>query len=48
MDLEADGLRDAVERVLRRARERSVALTDAVDDDDLVRQHSKLMSPLVW
>ncbi|GAB3884120.1 hypothetical protein GCM10029964_044640 [Kibdelosporangium lantanae] len=23
-------------------------LTDAVDDDDLVRQHSKLMSPLVW
>jgi len=48
LDLEADGLRDAVERVLRRARERSVALTDAVDDDDLVRQHSKLMSPLVW
>ena len=23
-------------------------LTDAVDDDDLVRQHSPLMSPLVW
>lgn len=48
LDLESDRLRDAVERVLRRARERSVALTDAVDDDDLVRQHSKLMSPLVW
>jgi len=48
LDVEADRLRDSVERVLRRARERSVALTDAVDDDDLVRQHSKLMSPLVW
>jgi iron(II)-dependent oxidoreductase len=33
---------------LRRARARSIVLTDAVDDDDLVRQHSKLMSPLVW
>ncbi|HEY0804441.1 MAG TPA: ergothioneine biosynthesis protein EgtB [Pseudonocardiaceae bacterium] len=48
VDLEPERLRDAVERVLRRARDRSVALTDAVDDDDLVRQHSKLMSPLVW
>jgi iron(II)-dependent oxidoreductase len=33
---------------MQRARERSVALTDAVDDEDLVRQHSPLMSPLVW
>ncbi len=33
---------------LMRARDRSTALTDAVDDDDLVRQHSPLMSPLVW
>ena len=41
-------LRDAVEATLRRARDRSTVLTDAVDDDDLVRQHSKLMSPLVW
>jgi iron(II)-dependent oxidoreductase len=41
-------LRDSVEQALRRARHRSVLLTDAVDDDDLVRQHSKLMSPLVW
>jgi iron(II)-dependent oxidoreductase len=48
VDLESERLRDAVARVLRRARDRSVALTDAVDDDDLVRQHSKLMSPLVW
>jgi iron(II)-dependent oxidoreductase len=41
-------LRDGVEQALRRARQRSVLLTDAVDDDDLVKQHSKLMSPLVW
>lgn len=41
-------LRDAVEATLRRARDRSTVLTEAVDDDDLVRQHSKLMSPLVW
>jgi iron(II)-dependent oxidoreductase len=34
--------------VLTRARDRSQLLTDAVDDDDLVRQHSPLMSPLVW
>ena len=31
-----------------RARARTPLLTDAVDDDDLVRQHSPLMSPLVW
>lgn len=33
---------------LQRCRYRSLALTDAVDDDDLTRQHSPLMSPLVW
>jgi iron(II)-dependent oxidoreductase len=33
---------------LERARARSTVLTDAVDDDELVRQHSPLMSPLVW
>jgi iron(II)-dependent oxidoreductase len=43
-----EALRERVAAALRRARDRSVALTDAVDDDDLVRQHSKLMSPLVW
>jgi iron(II)-dependent oxidoreductase len=48
VEVAAEKLRDTVERALRRARERSIALTDAVDDDDLVRQHSKLMSPLVW
>jgi iron(II)-dependent oxidoreductase len=43
-----EALRTHVAEQLRRARDRSVALTDAVDDADLVRQHSKLMSPLVW
>ncbi|MBA2559884.1 MAG: DinB family protein, partial [Propionibacteriales bacterium] len=41
-------LRSSVAEALTRARERSSLLTDAVDDDDLVRQHSPLMSPLVW
>nr|WP_296073390.1 ergothioneine biosynthesis protein EgtB [uncultured Actinoplanes sp.] len=41
-------LRDQVTRELTRARDRTVALTEAVDDGDLVRQHSPLMSPLVW
>lgn len=43
-----EALREHVATQLSRARDRSVELTDAVDDDDLVRQHSKLMSPLVW
>ena len=30
------------------ARERTTLLTSAVDDADLVKQHSPLMSPLVW
>ncbi|BCJ41450.1 hercynine oxygenase [Actinoplanes ianthinogenes] len=33
---------------LERTRARTALLTDAVDDDDLVQQHSPLMSPLVW
>jgi iron(II)-dependent oxidoreductase len=33
---------------LDRCRDRSAALTEVVDDGDLVRQHSPLMSPLVW
>ena len=33
---------------LDRSPGRTTVLTDAVDDDDLVRQHSPLMSPLVW
>ncbi|WP_425273036.1 ergothioneine biosynthesis protein EgtB [Saccharomonospora piscinae] len=43
-----EDLRAHTAEVLHRARARSTALTEAVDDDDLVRQHSKLMSPLVW
>ncbi|HEY5880765.1 MAG TPA: ergothioneine biosynthesis protein EgtB [Nakamurella sp.] len=33
---------------LTRARRRTALLTESVDDVDLVRQHSRLMSPLVW
>ena len=33
---------------LDRARARTQLLTEALDDDELVRQHSRLMSPLVW
>ncbi|MCS7483182.1 ergothioneine biosynthesis protein EgtB [Umezawaea endophytica] len=47
-DLGTDRLREHVAVQLERSRARSVALTDAVDEHDLVRQHSKLMSPLVW
>ena len=47
-DLGAEQLRTRTAEHLLRARERTIALTDAVDDDDLVRQHSRLMSPLVW
>ncbi|HET9143657.1 MAG TPA: ergothioneine biosynthesis protein EgtB [Actinophytocola sp.] len=43
-----EAMRDKVAAQLRRARDRSTTLTEAVDEDDLVRQHSKLMSPLVW
>lgn len=45
---DAEKLRTHAADQLIRARARSVALTEAVDDDDLVKQHSPLMSPLVW
>jgi gamma-glutamyl hercynylcysteine S-oxide synthase len=47
-ELDQERLRDHLAAELLRTRERSRRLTDAVDDDDLVRQHSRLMSPLVW
>ncbi|WP_240686930.1 ergothioneine biosynthesis protein EgtB [Amycolatopsis suaedae] len=47
-DLSPEQLKAHVAGALTRARDRSVVLTDAVDDDDLTKQHSKLMSPLVW
>ena len=43
-----EGLRDHVAAELSRARARTEQLTTAVDDGDLVRQHSPIMSPLVW
>jgi iron(II)-dependent oxidoreductase len=47
-ELSPEQWRSRVAEVLIRARDRSQLLTDAVDDEDLVRQHSPLMSPLVW
>src|SRR5690606_5348374 len=44
---EPGALKEAIVAELAAARERSLAYTDA-DDDLLVRQHSPLMSPLVW
>jgi gamma-glutamyl hercynylcysteine S-oxide synthase len=43
-----ESLRSYIADELARTRLRTKALTDAVDSDDLVRQHSPLMSPLVW
>ena len=43
-----DALRERIAADLDRARARTAVLTDAVDDADLVAQHSRLMSPLVW
>jgi iron(II)-dependent oxidoreductase len=47
-ELSITALRDYLAAELVRTRARSTALTDAVDDGDLIRQHSELMSPLVW
>ncbi|MBD8506775.1 ergothioneine biosynthesis protein EgtB [Hoyosella sp. G463] len=41
-------VRERIATTLERARARSTLLTDAVDEGDLVAQHSPLMSPLVW
>src|SRR6202050_3792017 len=41
-------LRDEIAGLLIAARARTSGLTDCVDEPDLVRQHSPLMSPLVW
>ena len=43
-----DELREVIAGNLLTARERTRLLTESVDDTDLVRQHSPLMSPLVW
>ena len=44
----AEALRETIARELIGARQRTALLTDSVDEADLVRQHSPLMSPLVW
>jgi len=41
-------LRDLIAAELLAARDRTTLLTTAVDEADLIRQHSPLMSPLVW
>ncbi|MFC3960525.1 ergothioneine biosynthesis protein EgtB [Nocardia jiangsuensis] len=43
-----DRLRGEIAEVLTRARARTLALTDCLDDAELAAQHSRLMSPLVW
>ena len=43
-----EALRETIAGNLLTARERTRLLTESVADDDLVRQHSPLMSPLVW
>src|ERR1700729_1858758 len=45
---ENDALQERIAAELIAARARTTALTSAVDEADLVRQHSPLMSPLVW
>ncbi|WP_063036681.1 ergothioneine biosynthesis protein EgtB [Nocardia pseudovaccinii] len=40
-------LRDRIAEVLTRARDRTIGLT-TLDEAELVAQHSRLMSPLVW
>jgi gamma-glutamyl hercynylcysteine S-oxide synthase len=48
MTVQTDDLRDAIAGLLTAARRRTAGLTECLGDDDLVCQHSPLMSPLVW
>src|SRR5580698_11393539 len=45
---ENDALQERIAAELIAARARTTALTGAVDEADLLKQHSPLMSPLVW
>src|SRR6516164_5439009 len=47
-ELPAGALRERIAGCLITARERTELLTGSVDEADLIRQHSPLMSPLVW
>ncbi len=40
--------KEAIAQTLERTRARTELLTDTLDEDDLVRQHSDIMSPIVW
>lgn len=46
--LDVEALRTRVAELLTASRARSTALTEAVDEADLIAAHSPLMSPLVW
>src|SRR6516225_4047970 len=46
--VETETLREKIAAELLKARGRTALLTTVVDEADLVRQHSPLMSPLVW
>lgn len=46
--IETERLREHIAATLIRARQRTAALTDCLDDAELRAQHSPLMSPLVW
>ena len=48
VDVSTEALREQIAGCLLTARERTQLLTGCLDDGDLVRQHSPLMSPLVW
>jgi hypothetical protein len=45
---DASRLREEIASRLISARERTAGLTECIDEADLIRQHSPLMSPLVW
>ncbi len=45
---DASDLREEIAGRLMTARQRTQGLTECVDEPDLIRQHSPLMSPLVW
>jgi iron(II)-dependent oxidoreductase len=45
---DADALREKIAAELQAARDRTTLLTTSIDEADLVKQHSPLMSPLVW
>ncbi|MGH8878648.1 MAG: DinB family protein, partial [Stackebrandtia sp.] len=48
MTTETEALRSRIAAALTEARNRTLALTDAVGESELITQHSPLMSPLVW